>query len=526
MGKKKNVIIATLCAAVLLMTIVYSAFKSNISIITTGNITSNWLIEITSIESQFTGEAYNISTPSYTGTNASFNAGLVKPGDKVIYTITVKNIGDIDAIIDKIDIVTEGNSEILYSISDIQSDVRLLAGEEISFQVIVEFDINVTSIPSNLYKSINMSIVCVQDQGQSLTPSDPNLDGVIVFPNYLSTQILIDNHRESDENIDFTRVSGDDNGNGLYYTSNNTEDNKVTYYFRGNVNNNFVKFGKDTSGNDLYWRIIRVNEDVSVRLIYNGTSPTATGSDVTIGTGIFNEKVSSNAFLGYMYGDIYYENINNSHELTHLNNNASTIKNYIENWYSNDTNLGDFTETHLADSGFCNDRSVSSVAALWNPSDTALGYGTHNTYYGAYNRLINEYNPKFLCTNAENDLFTTNSYAKGNKKLSIPVGLITADEISYAGGVFDYSNTDYYLYTNYSYFSMTPYGFSSAENTQIAYSFVVNDNGSISKARVDYSHGVRPVISLKPTVEITDEVPSGCTKQDGTAECPYIIKTN
>ena len=59
-----------------------------------------------------------------------------------------------------------------------------------------------------------------------------------------------------------------------------------SYYFRGAVDNNWVKFGKDSGGNPIYWRIIRINGDGSIRMIYSGTTaPTSSTATVMTGTG-------------------------------------------------------------------------------------------------------------------------------------------------------------------------------------------------------------------------------------------------
>ena len=72
-----------------------------------------------------------------------------------------------------------------------------------------------------------------------------------------------------------------------------------SYYYRGNVTNNYVLFaGK-------YWRIIRYNGDGTVRIIYDGTSAHVNGEsskDREIGISPFNEKNDDNAYVGYMYG--------------------------------------------------------------------------------------------------------------------------------------------------------------------------------------------------------------------------------
>ena len=73
-----------------------------------------------------------------------------------------------------------------------------------------------------------------------------------------------------------------------------------SYYYRGNVTNNYVKFA------DKYWRIVRINGDGTVRVIYDGTSAHANGEsseDRQIGTSAFNNNYMDNAYVGYMYGN-------------------------------------------------------------------------------------------------------------------------------------------------------------------------------------------------------------------------------
>ena len=235
---KKKIIIGIMCIAVLIMVVVYAAFQTKLTINGTGNITSTWNIEITSITSSITGTAYNISNPSYTGTTASFETGLKKPGDKIEYSITIKNSGSVDAIINEVNVQTTGSYVIIYTIEGIQNQERLASNATKSFKIIVEFDINATSIPSDTTKELIMNIECIQDDGQSLTPSDPNIDNEDTGKPTLVNAILSDNTPQSDESIDFSQTSEEDGTKGLYYTSTNTENNQRTYYFRGAVENN------------------------------------------------------------------------------------------------------------------------------------------------------------------------------------------------------------------------------------------------------------------------------------------------
>ena len=82
---------------------------------------------------------------------------------------------------------------------------------------------------------------------------------------------------------------------GLYAIED--ENNTKSYYYRGEVNNNWVSFG------NFYWRIVRINGDGSIRLIYSGTKDNHSGSGTTIGSSAFNTKIHGATYIGYMYND-------------------------------------------------------------------------------------------------------------------------------------------------------------------------------------------------------------------------------
>ena len=156
------------------------------------------------------------------------------------------------------------------------------------------------------------------------------------------------------------------------------------------------------------------------------------------------------------------------------------------------------------DAGFCNDRSVASTANIWDPYDTALGYGRNETYYG-------KGQTQFVCPQT-NDLFTTSTNSKGNKALTYPVGLITLDEVVYAGGTYHNANATYYLNNSTEYWTMSPCRFVG----DMAYVGYVVGSGSMNFDFSGYVIGVRATVNLSSYVEIT----SG----DGTIDNPYIVK--
>ena len=200
----------------------------------------------------------------------------------------------------------------------------------------------------------------------------------------------------------------------------------------------------------------------------------------------------------------------NNYVATHTNTNDSTIKKVLDTWYRK--NLMKYS-SYLSDAGFCGDRSTAIDVGIWNPYDIATGYGSDRTYYGAYNRLYNNKQPQFSCPQS-NDLYTTSSSNKGNKALDYPIGLITADEVAYAGGLFGRSNNNYYLYTGSSYWTMSPRYLGGSA----AYEWLVNSSGYLLDNGVNVRRGARPVINLKSGIEVTGG--------DGTIGNEYIIKVS
>ena len=176
----------------------------------------------------------------------------------------------------------------------------------------------------------------------------------------------------------------------------------------------------------------------------------------------------------------------------------------LENWYSN--NMTSYTNDYIEDAVYCNDRSIYNYAG-WDPNGGVVA----NNYYLKFGAFGRESNPSVMCQR-DLDKFTVSS-SNGNGALTYPVGLITSDEVMYAGGHSSINNSTYYLYTNQKYWSLTPHYYS----TSALFMFVQNNGRNIS-GTVGNNNGLRPVISLKST----DIVESG----DGTQTNPYVIQTS
>ncbi len=314
-----------------------------------------------------------------------------------------------------------------------------------------------------------------------------------VYKNSAFTRKIIDDNVINQTTPDFSQSATTDEG---IFTA---EDNDgISAYFRGAVTNNYVKFA------NFWWRIIRVNGNGSVRLIYDGTTAHANGEssvDRRIGTSAFNTNPDDNAYVGYMYGTPG----SSTYEATHANVKNSTIKTMLDNWYeSNLSNYSDYIDT---EAGFCGDRTPSTSSSSINNSG---GTGTTQTYYAAYNRLYTNKTPSFKCTN-NSDLYTTTESKDGNKALQYPIGLISADEVAYAGGVYNTGNSSYYLCIRGAYWTMSPTRFNSG-NARVGN---VNLTGSLNGGNdVTNTYGVRPVINLRGDLFVTGT---------GTSTDPYDV---
>ena len=289
---------------------------------------------------------------------------------------------------------------------------------------------------------------------------------------------------------------------GMYATE---DDQGTSYYFRGAVDNNWIKFGA-ISGKSIYWRIIRINGDGSIRMIYTGTTaPTEsqkvvmTETSTRISAVKFNSNYDKAEYVGYKY------EIGKQHGLA----NDSTIKTTIDNWYKTTSLFLDFPNYTLndivADSPFCYDRSAStSTTGTYGEIDSWASTGT-KYYYGSYGRIFgNKTGPSLKCQN-ELDLFSYNT-RNGNGTLTYPVGLITVDEIMFAGGI-NSANNSYYLYTGLDYWTGSP--------VVPEVMFAVLQNGAPAPfVFKDNNLGVRPVISLSSKAKLSG---------DGTWNNPYVV---
>ena len=291
------------------------------------------------------------------------------------------------------------------------------------------------------------------------------------------------------------------------------DDYGTSYYFRGAVKNNYVEFANKC------WRIVRVGGDGSVKLILHNdnTAGVANPCDAANNNAsaafarysgetyksAFNTNYNDNAYVGFKYGIDYASD----YDATHANTNNSTILNNLETWYNN--KLKNY-EKVIDDNVWCNDKTNVTDTSYnpWGYSNVnGLGYGKNGTYYGATQRLVS----------ASKSAGGTGPSLKFNgelSKINSKVGLITADELAFAGYAYSLENTTTYLQENATdnmWWSLSPFGFIASS----AIVWVVRgSSGDFYINFVNYTSGVRPSISLKSTTNVTG---------NGTSDSPFII---
>ena len=540
---------------------------------------------------QIIGEGKNISVSSadlkivFTDTDGNIEGSNITPGWSNSKTFTVKNESNgtykYDIIIKDLINTFKTYKYLEYKITSTDggynmTDYSYLPKSSTKEDVALAYEVSIDKGKTHTYtieiKYVNDEVVDQSiDMGQSLS-------GTIYIREFTKPTMKLTDKLMADNPLIKTRTTfkafTETNTGTLYKATEQigTNESKDVYYFAGDAKNNWVKFGKTkessctykgkelfiynddtgfknvetqtecetyslcssegigpmlvenssmcgnvdgtiltekatwngTSTKDIYWRIIRTNADGSIKLLYAGTSPDT--EKAYIGMSAFNTTYNDPMYVGYKYGTT------GSQENNRLNTNDSTIKTYVDNWYKN--NLTAYTKYLSNDAVYCNDRNLASGQT----------YSTTSSFnYAPYERIYTNKQPTYNCTNMS-DAFSVNNTSA---KLNYPVGLMSIDELSYAGGQAGKSLTTPYAwyYTNANGESITgiaPSWALSPYRWLGSSSIVWRVNGSDFPGRlvdgyVEYSMAVRPSVSLSSCNLIS--------RGDGSPENPYEIYT-
>ena len=221
-----------------------------------------------------------------------------------------------------------------------------------------------------------------------------------------------------------------------------TIDNKgTTYYFRGNIDYNYVKLG----GN--IFRIVRINGDGTVRIVLDGT----------IGVNIYNSNTSDEISLA-SFASLRY----------------ASVLDVLQNWYNE--NMNEY-KTYIANSSFCTDVNFNSEQDGVN-------------YSNSYERIFVDNTPDLYCSG---DLFVN------------VVGMLSADEVTLAGAYRSTPNDKYYLYNeniNGSYATISSY---SMKDDDISMINVIANGAFGDSFVISSEIGIRPVVSIGANAKIKGE---------------------
>ena len=444
-------------------------------------------------------------------------AGMTYPSQIVIVTEPSKTslAGAILADNEVVEPLTVPGKEVsAHTLNDVESETASVSSTYRSYYITygtgwkvngtngTKFDLTGATVTSNTYANSYSSLVGKYLASNSLSSAGSSTAGTVKTTTYLNSIYYIVSATAS--SFIYKEITSNKNTTEALLAS--TEDDYGTsYYFRGNVKNNYVEFANKC------WRIVRITGDGSTKLVlYNDntgglSSPcSSTNNNATAAfarysgttySSTFNSKSNDNTYIGFMYGKVGTSDYTSVHE----NINKSTILTNLETWYQN--NLMPYTN-ELADIIWCNDKSTVNI--------TILG---HAMTYAAYDRIHESKMPTLMCSIDNNggklSKLTANDTVNGNGDLTYKIGLLTADEVAFAGSVFYYKNNATYLHKN----AETTWW--STISPSYSGSIFVVGAGSLNINGVGNENAIRPAIALKASTTVSGG--------SGTSEDPYIV---
>ena len=501
--KKETIAVLTLVVIIAIAGVSYAWFSATVS----GNDTAKGVTVTTA----------NLSI-TYNG-GPEYNEDNIMPGWTGEKTFTVTNTGD-GEVHYNINWATLTNTfttktDMVYSVTSNNSGSTLSetqlpnSGDHVSIISNATIATGVTQTYTLHFRFLSRNENQNENQGKSISGKIEVLD---VNASTSSEPTLADMLKTNNPPTTYTTVPGRENSvtdEGLIEGPNDDYGDK-TYYFRGTAPDNYVTFGPNytetlynwqfwgasslseciddgyynesaqecsevihSAGDPMLWRVVRINGDGSVRLVLNTTTGT------------------------YSAWNTNYQSTDWDTALSYATYGNSTIKGNVETWYN--TNIGNNTNysSKVVPTKFCNDRTYTTETDYY--------------YFGVRNRLysVASASPSFICPT---------STSEGNDIYNLNVGLLTGDEVAFAGGIYNTSNSSYYLYkSGVSRWTMSPYTWNVSSGSVSALN-VISD-GNLILDYLNYSYGVFPVISLSAETLATVNV-----ENPGTSANPYVVQ--
>lgn len=284
------------------------------------------------------------------------------------------------------------------------------------------------------------------------------------------------------------------------------DDYGTSYYYRGNINNNYVEFA------NMCWRILRVTGNGDIKLVlYNGNAESVNnpcsnvksvyapfsyykmGSSTNYHYKAFNSLDTGYVYTGFMYGSETDITVNSTDSIA-----LSSLKGFYDQFLRKYNSM-------IADTIYCGDKSGTTASnvlsriyrspTLTCPADAKGGKA------GSYTATD--------IVNGNGKLRGKDGY--GSKPYKI--GLLSADEVAFAGLTTSSANTSTFL--GYSAEGDTYWTMSSAGNGSPYEVFFVKDGTSIDYNILTERHYIRPVIALLSSTKVTGS---------GTKTDPFVVR--
>ena len=515
--RKQLFIITILFSAIACLSIGFAAFSTTLNISSSASVTadaSQFIVKFSTSAGSLDTSPVTPSSNSYglattngiinNSTNpmvSNLSATFTFPGQYVEYTLYARNEGEYNSYLNSVNFIGDKTCE---AVGDASVSLVNSACDSINVVVYVDGEEyrETTEISNHvLEKKTGEQIIIRLEYASDGAAVDGDFriifsDVMLVYsiindpsfmPEYgvsdtsetLYSKIKNDpNFLGTDESVDF----GSAPNSGVYVRSGTENHVNPIYYYRGDVDNNIVLFG------GFCWKMVRTTETGGVKLVYNGVHDgiySCANDFPMIGYSYFNEQNDNEEALRYVYAD----------------GSDSTIKQYIDKWFAENLEL--YTDM-LEDFVLCNDRGVAGYEYrdMWS---------AHITMYNGYLRIMDLNKPTFHC---QPDFSLSVSNSIKESKLDYPIGLLTADELVFAGTGWNAYNEDAYLNTyDWWWWTSTPMMLEDG-NIEV---FTVSADGYLMEDEVGGSkRGVRPAISLKSDVVVS--------MGDGTYDEPYVIE--
>lgn len=216
--RKRNIIIGSLACLLVFMSVGYAILSATLNIKGTSIFEGNWDIIITNVEMSTTGKGVTgtYSDLAEDNKNLTLSVELQKPKDEVIYTITVKNQGSIDASLKAVNLESTNANEYIEAVNTAELGTALFAGQSMTFDVKIRFrDLDISTLPGNITAQYNFSLTYLQYTENSLVKGNENLSDNSSFTMSSDGTIIDYDHRGGDyvtipTNIDGVKVTNVD----------------------------------------------------------------------------------------------------------------------------------------------------------------------------------------------------------------------------------------------------------------------------------------------------------------------------